>query len=77
VGVELGKGRKLGDIIASMHMAAEGVKGAPALMASADRYGISMPTGCDVCDAIQGPRAPNEILRGLLRTAAGAESDAG
>jgi glycerol-3-phosphate dehydrogenase (NAD(P)+) len=37
VDVELGKGRTLGDIIASMHMVAEGVKGAPAVMASADR----------------------------------------
>jgi len=77
VDVELGKGRKLDDIIASMHMVAEGVKSAPAVMALADRYGVSMPISRDVFDVIQGRRTPTETFRGLLRSAAGSESEAG
>ncbi len=77
VGVELGKGRKLADIIASMHMVAEGVKSAPTVMALAEQHGVSMPISRDVYDVIQGTRSPSEIFRGLLRTAAGSESEAG
>lgn len=77
VGVELGKGRKLDDIIASMHMVAEGVKSAPTVMALAERHGISMPISQDVFDVLQGRRSPSEIFRGLLRTAAGSEAEAG
>jgi glycerol-3-phosphate dehydrogenase (NAD(P)+) len=77
VGVELGKGRKLDDIIASMHMVAEGVKSAPTVMALAQRHGISMPISQDVFDVLQDRRSPSEIFRGLLRTAAGSEADAG
>ncbi len=77
VGVELGKGRKLDDIIASMHMVAEGVKSAPTVIALAEKHGVSMPISRDVFDVLQGHRTPSEIFRGLLRTAAGAESEAG
>jgi glycerol-3-phosphate dehydrogenase (NAD(P)+) len=77
VGVELGKGRKLDEIIASMHMVAEGVKSAPTVMALAERHGISMPISRDVFDVIQGNRSPTEIFRGLLRSSVGSEADAG
>lgn len=77
VGVELGKGRKLDDIIASMHMVAEGVKSAPAVMALAERHGVAMPICRDVFDVLQGRRTPAQTFTGLLRSAAGAESDAG
>lgn len=77
VGVELGKGRKLDEIIASMHMVAEGVKSAPTVMALAERHGVDMPISRDVFDVLQGNRSPGEIFRGLLRTAAGSESEAG
>jgi glycerol-3-phosphate dehydrogenase (NAD(P)+) len=77
VGFELGKGRKLEEIIASMHMVAEGVKSAPTVIALADRLGISMPISRDVYDVIQGNRSPREIFRGLLRSSVGSEADAG
>ncbi len=77
VGVELGKGRKLDEIIASMHMVAEGVKSAPTVMALAEARGIEMPISRDVYDVLQGNRSPGEIFRGLLRTAAGSEAEAG
>jgi glycerol-3-phosphate dehydrogenase (NAD(P)+) len=77
VGVELGKGRKLDEIIASMHMVAEGVKSAPTVMALAQARGIEMPISRDVFDVLQGNRSPGEIFRGLLRSAAGSEAEAG
>lgn len=77
VGVELGRGRKLDDIIASMHMVAEGVKSAPTVIALSKEYGVDMNISRDVFDVIEGRRSPQEIFRGLLRSSVGSESDAG
>ena len=76
VGVELGRGRTLDDIIGSMHMVAEGVKSAPTVVALAEKYGVDMPISRDVLDVIQGNRTPTEIFRGLLRSAVGSEAEA-
>src|SRR5205807_6842212 len=43
VGVELGKGQKLADIVGSMRMVAEGVKTTYAAVALARRHGVEMP----------------------------------
>ena len=77
VGVELGRGRSLDDIIGSMHMVAEGVKSAPTVVALAEKYGVDMPISRDVLDVIQGKRTPTEIFRGLLRSSVGSEAEAG
>ncbi len=77
VGIELAKGRSIQDIIDSMLMVAEGVKSAPAVMALANAHGVSMPISQDVVDVIQGRKQAPDVFRGLIRTAAGAESDAG
>jgi glycerol-3-phosphate dehydrogenase (NAD(P)+) len=77
VGVELGKGRHIEEIIREMFMVAEGVKSAPVVMALAERYGVDMPLTYEVCEVVQGRSRARRAFRGLLRTAAGAESDAG
>jgi glycerol-3-phosphate dehydrogenase (NAD(P)+) len=77
VGVELGKGRHIDEIIREMFMVAEGVKSAPVVMALAERYGVDMPLTYEVCEVVQGRSSARRAFRGLLRTAAGAESDAG
>ena len=77
VGIELAKGRSIQDIIDSMLMVAEGVKSAPAVMALANAHDVSMPISQDVVDVIQGRKEASEVFRGLIRTVAGAESDAG
>ena len=43
VGEELGKGRALEEIIASMNMVAEGVKSSKSIPALAERHGVDMP----------------------------------
>ncbi len=77
VGYELGRGRSIQEIIDEMFMVAEGVKSAPAVMALAEKYGVDMPIAREVFEVVQGNSTPQQAFRGLLRTAAGAESDPG
>lgn len=77
VGVELGKGRHINEIVAGMFMVAEGVKSAPAVMALADRHGVEMPIAREVFQVVQGQSTARQAFRGLLRMAAGAESEPG
>ena len=77
VGVELGKGQRIDDIIAGMNMVAEGVKSAPTVIALADRYGVDMPIARDVFDVTQGKRSAQDVFRGLLRSAVGDEAHPG
>ena len=77
VGVELGKGRSLQEIIEEMVMVAEGVKSAPAVMALAQEHGIEMPIAEDVYGVIEKGGTARQAFRGLLRVAPGAESEPG
>jgi glycerol-3-phosphate dehydrogenase (NAD(P)+) len=77
VGVELGKGRHIDEIIEEMVMVAEGVKSAPAVMALAEQHGISMPIASDVYRVLQGQGTARQAFRGLLRVSPGAESEPG
>jgi glycerol-3-phosphate dehydrogenase (NAD(P)+) len=77
VGVELGKGRKIDDIIKEMVMVAEGVKSAPAVMALAEQHKLHLPIATDVFDVIQGRKTAPEAFRGLIKRAALSEADAG
>jgi glycerol-3-phosphate dehydrogenase (NAD(P)+) len=77
VGVELGKGRPIEEIIAGMNMVAEGVKSAPTVIALAEQHGIAMPIARDVFDVTQGKRSAQEVFRGLLRSAVGDEAHPG
>ena len=77
VGVELGKGRHIDEIIEEMVMVAEGVKSAPAVMALADEHGISMPIASDVYRVVRGESNARQAFRGLLRVTPGAESEPG
>ena len=77
VGVELGKGRDMQDIIDEMVMVAEGAKSAPAVMALSKKYGVEMPIARDVYRVLSGDATASRAFRGLLRVEAGAESEPG
>jgi glycerol-3-phosphate dehydrogenase (NAD(P)+) len=77
VGVELGKGRAMQDIIDEMVMVAEGAKSAPAIMALAKKYNVEMPIASEVHQVVQGEASARHAFRGLLRVSAGAESEPG
>ncbi|MBT8067497.1 MAG: NAD(P)H-dependent glycerol-3-phosphate dehydrogenase [Gammaproteobacteria bacterium] len=77
VGYELGKGRTIKEITDEMFMVAEGVKSAPAVIALANEYGVDMPIAQEVFQVVQDKSTAGQAFRGLIRTAAGAESDPG
>ncbi len=77
VGVELGKGRSIEEIIEQMVMVAEGVKSAPAVMALAEKHGVEMPIAADVYRVVQEGGTASRAFRGLLRVHPGAESEPG
>jgi glycerol-3-phosphate dehydrogenase (NAD(P)+) len=66
VGVELGRGRKLPEIIGSMRMVAEGVKTTHATVALAERYGVEMPITTQVHRILEGQVTPREAIRKLM-----------
>lgn len=73
VGLELGKGRNIDDIIEEMVMVAEGVKSAATVIKLADSHGIEMPIAQDVHEVISGRRTAAEAFYGLLKRRVGAE----
>lgn len=73
VGVELGKGRLIDDIIEQMVMVAEGVKSAPTVVKLANKYGVEMPIATDVNEVISGRMTPEQAYLGLLKRKVGAE----
>ncbi len=74
VGVQLGQGRNIDDIITEMVMVAEGVKSAPTVMRLAERYQVEMPIATDVFEVIEGRMTPQQAFRGLLGREVGAEN---
>jgi glycerol-3-phosphate dehydrogenase (NAD(P)+) len=66
VGVELGKGRALSDIIGSMRMVAEGVKTTHATVALARRHGVEMPITQQVYRILDGKISPRDAIRELM-----------
>lgn len=66
VGVELGRGRSLPDILAGMRMVAEGVRTAEAALALADRYGVELPITTQVRALLAGHTDPRTALEELM-----------
>jgi glycerol-3-phosphate dehydrogenase (NAD(P)+) len=66
VGVELGKGRKLDDIIGSMRMVAEGVNTTAATMQLARKLHVEMPITEQMHAVLFEGRAPREAIRELM-----------
>jgi glycerol-3-phosphate dehydrogenase (NAD(P)+) len=66
VGVELGKGRSIDEIIEEMHMVAEGVKTSKVVMELAEDHGVEMPIAEQVYGVINEGRTAAEAYRGLL-----------
>jgi glycerol-3-phosphate dehydrogenase (NAD(P)+) len=77
VGVQLGKGRKLDEIISEMSMVAEGVKTCGVVRDLARKHGVEMPITEEVYKVVHEGSSPNEAFRGLLKSRVGAESEPG
>ena len=67
VGVELGKGRKLGAILADLHgKVAEGVRSTTAALGLAARYGVDMPITEQMDRILNHDKAPRDAIRELM-----------
>ncbi|MGH9816382.1 MAG: NAD(P)H-dependent glycerol-3-phosphate dehydrogenase, partial [Candidatus Acidiferrales bacterium] len=66
VGVELGKGRKLDEIVGSMRMIAEGVATTQATMRLAQHFQVDMPITEQMHAVLYQGRPPREAIRELM-----------
>lgn len=66
VGVELGKGRKLQEIIGSMRMVAEGVNTTAATVQLARKQAVEMPITEQMYAVLYEGRAPRDAIRELM-----------
>jgi glycerol-3-phosphate dehydrogenase (NAD(P)+) len=67
VGVELGRGHSLDDVLAQSTMVAEGVRSTAALLALAERAGIEMPIASMVGAVLYDGRRPADLVPELMR----------
>lgn len=75
VGVELGRGKPLEEILSSMHMVAEGVKTARPLVELARRAEVEMPIAEQVAAIVAGKTSPGEAVAALMDRPAKPEWD--
>lgn len=69
VGLELAKGRKLPEIVASMTMVAEGVETVPAAVDLARKFHVNMPITEQMDSILRGGRSPRDAIRELMERA--------
>jgi glycerol-3-phosphate dehydrogenase (NAD(P)+) len=66
VGIQLGQGRKIKDILGEMRMVAEGVKTAKSIHFLARRMGVEMPICEQVYRVLYEDKEPQLVVRELL-----------
>lgn len=66
VGVRLGKGELIFDIVNSMNMVAEGVKSSSAVVKLAQQHGVEMPIAEQVALVCEGTQSAEDSLRALM-----------
>ncbi len=64
--MELGKGRQLADILADMHMVAEGVRTTGAALALGARHGLELPIAAQMSAVLEGQTSPLEAVETLM-----------
>jgi len=66
VGVELGRGRTLSQILNEMHQVAEGVRTTGAALALGARHGIELPIAAQMAAVLDGRSSPLEAVETLM-----------
>ena len=74
VGLRLGRGEKLKDIVADMHMVAEGVKTTRAVYGLARKLGVEMPITAAMTGLLEDRLAPQRTVELLMQRALKEES---
>ena len=75
VGLELGRGRPLQEILAGMRMIAEGVRTTGAALALGARHGVELPITAEMAAVLAGHRSPAEAVDVLMGRKQRAEAD--
>ena len=75
VGIELGRGRPLADILGSMHMVAEGVPTTRAALALGARHGLELPIAAQMAAVLDGHVSPLDAVEMLMGRRQRAEVD--
>lgn len=75
VGEQLGKGRRIDEVVAEMRMVAEGVKTTKVVMQLADHYGVQLPIAHEVYKVLYEGSNALDAYRGLTRHEALTEDD--
>jgi glycerol-3-phosphate dehydrogenase (NAD(P)+) len=75
VGVELGRGRTLEEILAGLHTVAEGVRTTGVALALGERHGIELPITAQMAAVLDGRRSPAEAVEILMGRRQRSESD--
>ncbi|MGA2435245.1 MAG: NAD(P)H-dependent glycerol-3-phosphate dehydrogenase, partial [Bryobacteraceae bacterium] len=66
VGIELGRGRKLADVVGGMRMVAEGVRTTAAAVELAARHAIDLPITRQIQAILDGGKSPRDAVRELM-----------
>jgi glycerol-3-phosphate dehydrogenase (NAD(P)+) len=66
VGMQLGKGQSLDDILRGMRMVAEGVRTTGAALALGDRHGIELPITAQMAAVLDGRTPPRDAVEALM-----------
>ena len=75
VGVRLGKGESIADIVDSMNMVAEGVKSSAVVVDLARKLGVEMPIAEQVARVCDGTQSAADALRALMSRSSRSEFD--
>ena len=76
VGLQLGEGRTIEEILAATNMVAEGVKSSPSVLDLARRYGVEMPITEQVVAVCHEHRPAPDALAALMQRSRKGEFDA-
>ena len=66
VGLELGRGRTLDEVLTEMRMVAEGVRTTGAALALGARHGIELPITAQMAAVLDGQSTPREAVEALM-----------
>jgi glycerol-3-phosphate dehydrogenase (NAD(P)+) len=66
VGIELGRGRSLADILSHMRMVAEGVRTTHAALEIGERHGIELPIAAQMAAVLDGRTSPRDAVEALM-----------
>jgi len=66
VGLELGRGRRLDEILSGMRMVAEGVRTTTAALALGERHGVELPIAAQMAEVLSGRKTPKGAVEDLM-----------